>query len=65
MTETYIRVLRHQTFPGSKYDNQRRMEAAVNYMVTGSLTKAAKACGIPLTTLFDWKKTDWWQELTE
>ena len=65
MTETYIPVLQENTFSGSKYDNQQRMEAAVNYMVTGSLTKTAKTCGIPMTTLFDWKQSDWWQELSE
>ena len=64
-TETYLTALQHHTFPGSKYGNQQRMEAAVNYMVTGSLTKTAKACDIPLTTLFDWKQSDWWYELSE
>ena len=34
-------------------------------MVHGSLTKTANACGIPLTTLYDWKQSEWWPLLTE
>jgi hypothetical protein len=58
-------VLQGHTFPGSKYSNQQRIEAVVYYMVHGSLTKTSKACGIPLTTLHDWKQTEWWPELSE
>lgn len=67
MTEsvTHSHALQGYTFPGSKYSNQQRIEAAVYYMVHGSLTKTAKACGIPLTTLYDWKQSDWWPLLTE
>ena len=58
-------ALEGHTFRGSQYDNQKRIEAAVHYLVHGSLTKAAKACSIPLTTLYDWKQSDWWPPLTE
>jgi hypothetical protein len=37
----------------------------VFFMVHGSLTKTAEACGIPLTTLYDWKQSEWWPELSE
>jgi hypothetical protein len=53
------------SFQGSKYDNQQRIEAVVHYMVHGSLTKTAKACSIPLTTLHDWTKCEWWPLLIE
>ncbi len=52
-------------FQGSKYSNEQRIEAVVNYMVHGTLTKASEACSIPLTTLHDWKQTEWWEQLTE
>ena len=61
----YSLALKGHTFRGSQYDNQQRIEAAVHYMVHGSLTKTAKACSIPLTTLYDWKKSEWWPSLTE
>ena len=50
-------ALAGRSFRGSQYDNQQRIEAAVHYLVHGSLTKAAKACSIPLTTLYDWKNS--------
>ena len=58
-------VLTGHNFKGSQYSNQQRIEAAVHYMVHGSLTKTAKACQIPLTTLYDWKQSEWWPTLTE
>jgi hypothetical protein len=65
MTETNSLALKGHTFPGSQYDNQQRIEAAVHYMVHGSLTKSAKACSIPPTTLYDWTKAEWWPTLSE
>jgi hypothetical protein len=61
----YSVILKGHTFRGSQYDNQQRIEAAVHFMVHGSLTKTAKACHIPLTTLYDWKQSEWWPTLTE
>ena len=63
MTETYSNALQGYTFPGSKNTNEQRMDAVVNYMLLGTLSKASEACGIPLTTLYDWKKTEWWEPL--
>jgi hypothetical protein len=54
-TLTHSHALQGYVFPGSKYSNQQRIEAMVFFMVHGSLTKTAEACGIPLTTLYDWK----------
>jgi hypothetical protein len=34
-------------------------------MVYGSLAKTSKACRIPLTTLYDWKQSEWWVPLTD
>ena len=61
--ETYSKVLQGYTFAGSKYSNEQRIEAVANYMILGTLSKASEACGIPLTTLYDWKKTEWWEPL--
>lgn len=48
---------------GSKYSDQERMNAAVQYAITGSLVKVEKATGIPDTTICTWKKADWWDEV--
>ena len=63
--ENYSHALQGHTFGGSKYSNEQRIEAVVNYMVQGTLAGASKACGIPLTTLYDWKQTEWWESLAE
>jgi len=65
MTETYSTALQEYNFAGSKYTNEQRIEAVVNYMVQGTLSKASESCGIPLTTLYDWKQTEWWEALAE
>ena len=48
---------------GSKYTDEQRTEAAIQYAVLGNMKTVAKATGLPRTTLNGWKKTDWWQEL--
>ncbi len=46
---------------GSKYTNQQRREAVIEYGIHGNMTKVAEVTGIPETTLAYWKnKTDWW-----
>ena len=65
MADSHSLALEGHPFRGSQYDNQQRIEAAVHFMVHGSLTKTAKACSIPLTTLYDWKQSEWWPTLTE
>jgi hypothetical protein len=63
MTEPYSSALQGYIFAGSKYTNEQRIKAVANYMILGTLSKASEACGIPLTTLYDWKKTEWWEPL--
>jgi len=49
---------------GSKYSDVDRRRAALEYSLTGSLTKVASRTGIPRKTLSDWKnKSDWWVEV--
>ena len=48
---------------GSKYTDDVRREAAVQYAITGSLSAITKAMDIPQQTLSSWKKTDWWEGL--
>ncbi len=51
--------------PGSKYTDEDRRRAALEYALTGSLTKVAKRTGIPRKTVSDWKnKSDWWVEVS-
>ena len=49
--------------PGSKYTDEDRRRAIVEYLVNGNMTKVAKSTGIPRTTLSEWKQTEWWDNL--
>ena len=51
--------------PGSKYSDEDRRRAALEYSLTGSLSKVAKRMGIPRKTISDWKnKSEWWVEVS-
>ncbi len=49
---------------GSKYTDQQRREAVVEYGIHGNMTKVAEVTGIPDSTLSYWKHhTAWWDTL--
>lgn len=48
--------------PGSKYTDEQRIEAAIQYAATGSLAKVEQLTGIPDSTVSDWRKQEWWDE---
>ena len=48
---------------GSKYTDEQRTEAAIQYAISGNMKSVAKTIGIPRTTLVGWKQADWWNEL--
>lgn len=46
---------------GSKYSDDDRRQAVVEYCVHGVMSKVSEVTGIPETTLATWKnKSDWW-----
>ncbi len=49
---------------GSKYTDEQRREAVVEYGIHGNMTKVAEVTGIPDSTLSHWKQhSDWWDTL--
>lgn len=49
---------------GSKYCDETRRRAAIEYCVHGTMSKVSALTGIPETTLAHWKnKADWWDEM--
>ena len=48
---------------GSKYTDDQRKQAAMQYAVDGLLSKIEQQQGIPQQTLSDWKQTEWWVEI--
>jgi len=48
----------------SKYSDEDRRRAVIEYSVSGLMTKVSEVTGIPDTTLATWKnKSDWWDDL--
>jgi len=47
----------------SKYSDQTRREAAALMLVHGNMTKVGGIMGIPITTIADWRKSDWWDRI--
>ena len=48
----------------SKYSDEDRRRAVVEYCVSGLMTKVSLVTGIPNTTLSQWKnKSSWWDDL--
>ena len=50
-------------FAGSKYGVQKRIQVAVAFLVEGNVSRTSKVTAIPETTIRDWRKTDWWEQL--
>ena len=49
---------------GSKYDDEIRRKAVLEYSLCGSLAKVSEATGVPRKTLSDWFRSEWWDQLT-
>ena len=48
----------------SKYSDEERRQAVVEYCVSGLMTKVSDTTGIPNSTLSHWRtKSDWWDDL--
>ena len=48
---------------GSYYTNEEKQHAAFMYLQYGNTVKVAAVTGIPQSTIADWVKRPWWQEL--
>jgi hypothetical protein len=49
---------------GSKYSEAKKMDCAIRYALCGNGRKVAKATGVSEQRISDWKKTEWWDEIT-
>ena len=48
---------------GSRYTDEQRREAAIQYAIKGNLRHISKAMDIPRTTLRDWRKQEWFDTI--
>ncbi len=49
---------------GSKYGNEIKLRAVLEYSLCGSLAEVGESCGIPRKTLSDWYRSEWWNPLS-
>ena len=49
----------------SKYSDEDRRRVAIEYHIHGTQTKVSKLTGIPQTTIADWLKTEWFEDLSQ
>ena len=49
----------------SKYTDDIRREACLQYAIKGNQAAVCKDMDIPAATLHGWKESEWWQQLTE
>ncbi len=49
---------------GSKYTDEDRRKAVVLYQVMGTDRAVARELGMPDRTITDWRKTEWWQQVS-
>ena len=56
-------VLSGQSFQGSRYGVQERIQVAVAFIVEGNVSRTSRATGIPESTIRDSRKSDWWEQL--
>lgn len=47
------------------YSDAQKLEVVKLWLVTGNLTQTAAALNIPLHTVKEWRKSKWWQEISE
>ncbi len=50
---------------GSKYTDDQRTEAAIQYAIKGNLAAITRDTGIPSPTLHGWTKQEWWDVVIE
>lgn len=48
---------------GSQYSDEDRRQAVIEFYVHGNLTRVSKRLSIPVTTLSDWTRQEWWEAL--
>lgn len=61
----YVYVKSNKTKAGEAghWKEAKRIEAVTTYLSTGNLTETGRMTGVPLKTLEQWKKSDWWKEM--
>jgi transposase-like protein len=49
----------------ASYTDADKRQAVIEYWVTGTIRGAAKALGMPHETLAEWRRKEWWHDMTQ
>lgn len=49
---------------GSLYSDSERYSAVEAYLSLGNIRRVSALTGVPSRTLYDWQKTQWWDDLS-
>lgn len=65
ITAPDVRFDHPDLYRGGPHTPADKIAAVTAFMVTGSSTKASAYCGVPSSTIRQWRKTEWWNALTQ
>jgi len=55
---------KHVIYDQPVWSDEKRVEAVTLYVALGKMPRVSEACGIPVNTLWSWKKhSSWWTDL--
>lgn len=61
----YIRKKKTKPMEGGWWDDKKKFEAVTTYLGAGTLELTSAIINVPVATLRNWKRTDWWKKYTE
>ena len=59
----YVRMNKTKAGQGGMWKESKRIEVVTTYLSTGNYAETSRLCGVPLPTLEQWKKADWWKDI--
>lgn len=61
----YIRKKKTKPYEGGWWDDKKKLEVVSTYQTTGSMPMTSAICNLPIQTIRNWRRTDWWKQYTE
>lgn len=65
--EGAVYIRKKKTVPNQPgwWDDKKKLEAVTTYLATGTLAMTGAIINVPIETLRNWKRTDWWKQYIE
>ena len=62
---TNITSIKSARVDGTQWSDKSKIKLVQEWLRTGNLTSACKTIRIPYNTALEWKRTEWWKELSD